>query len=77
MIFKTCETYFGENHYPVCNADILYTSLQLISLSDLENDFINPHDASASVNALVVRTSIANTRALGLLFDGNYTSRNF
>ena len=28
---------------------------QLISLSDLENDFINPHDASAQINAWVVR----------------------
>ena len=30
-------------------------ALQLISLSDLENDFINPHDASAQINAWVVR----------------------
>ena len=30
--------------------------MQLISLSDLENDFINPHDASSQINAWVVRT---------------------
>ena len=29
--------------------------LQLISLSDLENDFVNPHDASAAINYWVVR----------------------
>jgi hypothetical protein len=29
--------------------------LQLIKLSDLENDFINPHDATNSINAWVVR----------------------
>lgn len=28
--------------------------LQLISLSDLENDFVNPHDASAAINKWVV-----------------------
>lgn len=28
---------------------------QLIKLSDLENDFINPHDATSSINAWVVR----------------------
>jgi hypothetical protein len=28
---------------------------QLITLSDLENDFINPHDSSASLNQWVVR----------------------
>ena len=27
---------------------------QLISLSDLENDFVNPHDASAALNKWVV-----------------------
>ena len=32
---------------------------QLISLSDLENDFINPHDASAQINAWVVRNQLA------------------
>jgi len=37
---------------------------QLISLSDLENDFINPHDASAQINAWVVR------------YDPNLPSRN-
>ena len=29
----------------------------MIKLSDLENDFINPHDATTSVNAFVVRPS--------------------
>ena len=29
---------------------------QLITLSDLENDFINPHDCAKRVNRLVVRT---------------------
>lgn len=29
--------------------------LQLIKLADLENDFINPHDASNSLNSVVVR----------------------
>ena len=32
-------------------------TLQLITLSDLENDFINPHDSSASLNQWVVRNS--------------------
>ena len=31
--------------------------LQLIQLSDLENDFINPFDAAASINAWVVCSS--------------------
>lgn len=30
--------------------------LQLISLSDLENDFVNPHDASAALNKWTVRS---------------------
>ena len=33
--------------------------LQLISLSDLENDFVNPHDASAALNKWVVRVWLA------------------
>ena len=31
-------------------------SVQLISLSDLENDFVNPHDASAALNKWTVST---------------------
>lgn len=37
------------------NSCHVYTLLQLIKLSDLENDFINPHDATSSINAWVVR----------------------
>ena len=31
------------------------TMYTLISLSDLENDFVNPHDSSVSINRWVVR----------------------
>ena len=31
------------------------TMYSLISLSDLENDFVNPHDSSVSINRWVVR----------------------
>lgn len=36
-----------------------FVSLQLISLSDLENDFVNPHDASAAINYWVVSCACA------------------
>ena len=32
------------------------TASQLIVLSDLENDFVNPHDAAHNINGLVVRS---------------------
>jgi hypothetical protein len=32
---------------------------QLIQLSDLESDLINPHDASRNINAVVVSDSAA------------------
>ena len=31
-----------------------FNVMQLISLSDLENDFVNPHDASAALNKWTV-----------------------
>ena len=34
-------------------SDFVY-HVQLISLSDLENDFVNPHDSSAALNKWVV-----------------------
>ena len=46
----------------ICLAGYVFThltsGLQLISLSDLENDFVNPHDASAAINRWVVSTSL-------------------
>lgn len=39
-------------------------ALQLIKISDLENDFINPHDATNSINAWVVRMHRAQAEVL-------------
>ena len=39
-------------------------ALQLIKISDLENDFINPHDATNSINAWVVRMCEAQAEPL-------------
>lgn len=42
-------------HSPATDASL---TLQLIKISDLENDFINPHDATNSINAWVVRLCV-------------------
>ncbi len=39
----------------LCAALLGITMYSLISLSDLENDFVNPHDSSVSINRWVVR----------------------
>jgi len=39
----------------LCAALLGITMYSLISLSDLENDFVNPHDSSISINRWVVR----------------------
>lgn len=54
----SCKTSYIKLLYE-CGArlDLL---LQLIKLADLENDFINPHDASSSLNNVVVRGGIGH-----------------
>ncbi|BDA44050.1 probable protein cornichon homolog 4 [Coccomyxa sp. Obi] len=47
----------------------------LIILSDLENDFINPHDSSASLNTWVMPEYIAQAALTALLlFSGKWLS---
>ena len=41
----------------LCAALLGITMYSLISLSDLENDFVNPHDSSVSINRWVVRSA--------------------
>ena len=58
----------GITMYSVCEFDFVPMSsilffnktiyVQLISLSDLENDFVNPHDASAALNKWTVSSLI-------------------
>lgn len=45
---------YGYICLAICALTYLTSGLQLISLSDLENDFVNPHDASAAINKWVV-----------------------
>lgn len=43
---------------------------QLIQLSDLESDFINPHDATRNMNWVVVRLLRVGSVCLGVLAGG-------
>mmetsp|Transcript_23033 Transcript_23033/g.78468 ORF Transcript_23033/g.78468 Transcript_23033/m.78468 type:complete len:108 (+) Transcript_23033:243-566(+) len=48
-------TYFSFHKNSCCSLTLVTACTQLICLSDLEKDFVNPHDSSARINKCIVR----------------------